>query len=523
MSKRINHIVGLGGLLAAALLLAMPAQAQRPRDWNWGLEANRYKEMNLFERAQYDKATGLFQQEAYRAAASEFEKFKIQFPESNSLSHVIFMMGYSLHLNRDRHKAIQTYVEVLDYFGDTIADAAPAIYFLGIAHLDNGDDREGLAVLKEMVDDQDYQKHPLAAGALRRLADNEWRNNKHQQAIAFWKQVVRDFHRTNQHEANQARDNVTDYYIKGQNYAEYEAWLINDDNRDNANHRKWVAQNAWNRAWGNFHHGWGKYTNFNRDEKTRDMRTFHDWFKAQKLWYDQTNDAWTYYHNAIYFASQRLYDRKETRRLIDESMPLHQAIEDEKARNERYAWLADRMREGGDWDSCLYCIGKMTDTLYAGYKRYEMHAARSQWKEALEQLVHLENANNQYWSPRALSERARILKDVLRRYEEAITLYRQIANPPHNLWAIQECFKNWGKLADALTTLTEIENSFPDQASRAAWHKASYLHEAGQSANAIAQARRILNIYPKSRESSLAHQLLEQYGVDTGGGVIDEE
>ena len=40
---------------------------------------------------------------------------------------------------------------------------------------------------------------------------------------------------------------------------------------------------------------------------------------------------------------------------------------------------------------------------------------------------------------------------------------------------------------------------------------------------AVAQARRILKVYPNSQASSNAHQLLERYGVDTGGGVTEEQ
>jgi len=36
-------------------------------------------------------------------------------------------------------------------------------------------------------------------------------------------------------------------------------------------------------------------------------------------------------------------------------------------------------------------------------------------------------------------------------------------------------------------------------------------------------ARTIMKAYPKSPESSRAHQLLERYKIATGGGLIDED
>ncbi len=505
-------------LLLLILLLALPASA----DWTWKLNAERYGTLTLFERAQYAKAVRLFEVKDYRAAAAEFEKFKVQFPDSKALSYILFMRGYSLHHAKDRNTAIKVYNEVLDFFGDVVDDAAPALFYLGMAHIENGDTREGLEAMLEVVEDEDYQKHPVAAGALRRLADNKWRNGEQEAAVAFWKQTVRDFNKSNPSEALVAKRMVTDIYIKSRNYVGFERWLLHDDNRDDPSFRRGVADFAWQQAWGHFHTGWGKYTNFNREEKKQDMKAFYDWFKAQKSWYDKANNRWSFYHNAIYFASQRMRDRVETRRLIDEIIPLTQALPEEKDRNTRYAWLADRMREAGDWTSAECCISKMTDPLHAVYKRYEMAYYQSDWKQAIEHLVHVENANHQYWSPRALGSHAALLKDRLARYEEAIALYRKMNNPPHNLWAIQECYYRWGKLQEALTTLNEIENSFPDNAARAAWQKASYYHAAGSAKDAVAAARRVLKMYPISPQSSSAHQLLEQYGIATGGGVLDD-
>lgn len=505
--------------LALGLSLATPAHAA----WKWQLSKERYGTLTLFERAQYDKARHLFESGQYRAAAAQFEKYKVQFPDSPALPYVLFMRGYSLCQAKDRHAGIKIYNEVLDFFGDEIEDAAAALYYLGVAHLDNGDLREGLEAMTELVQDEDYQKQPVAAGALRRLADNNWRNGKHEEAVAFWKQAVRDFAASNPVEAGSARDNVTDYYIKAQKYRDYESWLIDADNRDDSAHRKWVADQAFKRAWGKFHTDWGKYNTFNNEERKKDIKAFYQWYKQQKTWYDQAGDPWAFYRNAVYFVSRRARDRKETLRLINESMPLHDALKEQKARNDRYAWLADRMREAGDWTACRFCIGKMTDPLHADYIRYQMAASQRDWTTAITHLVRLEKANDRTWSPRALGQHAWVCKDVLHQYEAAIKLYQQMSNPPDNLWAIQDCYRRWGKLDSALTTLTEIENSFPDHAAKAAWKKAEYYHAAGQAKQAVSAARRVLKLYPKSAPSSKAHQLLEGYGIATGGGLLDEE
>ena len=511
-------------LLCRALLVGVFAsQVCMASDWSWQLSNERYRGLNVFERAQYDKAANLYKKGSYRAASSEFEKFKIQFPDSSVLPYVIFMRARCLHEAKVRHKAIKVYNEVLDYFADEVEYAAPALFFLGVAHIDNGDVRKGMEFMVEMVEDEEYQKHPLAAGALRRLADEHWNKKEHELALRYWKQVVRDFSDSNRHEANRARDNATIYYIRTGNYTGYEDWLVGEDAKDNAPHRKWVAVNAVDRAMRFFDWNAHNYSKFDKDKRSRDMRRFFDYFRSTRQWFEKAKDIWAFYDKALWFVAHRYNDKKERQLLTEAAVAFVKTVEDKGDANNKYAWLSDRLRDAGDFAGCRHCIEQMTDRPYATYKEYEMLARQNKWDNALSGLENIETMGNERWEKRARGERARVYKDVLRQYEKAIELYRQIAEPPGTLWAIQECHKRRGKLNEALATLTEIENMFPKDAPRAAWHKASYYHEAGRGKKAIAQARKILKAYKKSHEASLAHQLLEKYGIATGGGVFEED
>jgi len=508
-------------LLALALLAAAPSSGAA--EWNWQLSDARYRKLNAFERAQYDKAANLYKKKNYKAAASEFEKFKVQFPDSPALPHVIFMRARCFHEAKVRHKAIKVYEEVLDYFADEIEDAAPALYYLGVAYFDNGDGRDGYEVMEEMVEDVDYRKHPLAAGALRRLADKYWRDKEPERAVKYWKQVIRDFHATNRQEAHRARENVTLYYIGTGEFDSYESWLVTDDNRDNAKHRVWVLTNAVDRAMKYFDWNSHNYSKFDKDKKRRDMKRFYEYFKSNRQWYEKAGDTWRYFDKAISFVAHRYGDKAERTQLIDEAIAYVKKLADKKDANNKFAWLGDRMRDARDFAGAKYCIDQMTDPPYRAYKEYELLGRQGKWNEAVGVLQMIEKMNNKYWSPRALGERAHVYKDVMHKYGDAIEIYRQIAKPPGTLWAIQDCYKRWGKLNEALATLTEIENMFPKDAPNAAWHKASYYHEAGRGKQAIAQARKILKAHKKSPQASSAHQLLEKYGIATGGGVFDEE
>ncbi len=494
-------------------------------NWKWQLDAKRYKSLNMFERAQYDKAAKLFKNKNYKAAASEFEKHKVQFEDSAILSYVLFMRAYSLHNNKDRHAAIKLYNEVLDFFGDKISDAAPALYFLGIAHLDNGDVRDGMEALKEMAEDEDYQKHPLAAGAVRRLADNYWKNQEKKSAVRYWKQVVRDFSKTNADESRNARRKVIGYYVRQQQYAELVSWLAGGDSRDDARHRHWLARECYDVAWHGFdwHRGWSKYTKFNRKVRAADIKAFYDWFVLQKPWYEKRQDLWGFYHRKLQFITHRYGDTRELNTAVDETVAFIKTIKKKSDRNHKFSWMIDRLRESKRIDRARYCITKITDPPFAAYKEYEVIGhGEGKWKAAIVKLKDIRKMGNQYWADRAQGQLAWVYKDVTREYDKAIKTYREIGRPPGTLWNIQECYHRWGKLSEAIKTLNEIENMFPEEGSKAAWQKAVYYKQAGDKEKAIAQARRILKMYKKKSAASKAHQMLEDYNVDTGGGVVHE-
>jgi tetratricopeptide (TPR) repeat protein len=530
-----NAGVALLAFLAALLVLPRAGAEERRRvraaQWNWVLPAERYKALSVFERAQYDKAAAFFKNNDFRASAAEFEKFKVQFQDSassSSLAYVNFMHGYCLLQAKDRNAAIKAFTEVLDYFKNETEDAAAALFFKGVAHLENGDLRKGLQCMQQMADDEQYRYHPLAAGALRRLAENSWKNNQIEAALRCWKQVCADFGQSNPQEAHEARSAVTAYYLRQGDFAGYENWICGGDGRENVQHRRWVALTAVEVAMSVF--DFNNYGQARKEEHAKAAKAFFAWYKAQRNWFEKARDLWTYYDKGIQFLVHRLGDKKERDEMADEMAiyikSLRDSAKDDNQRNDAHhklSWLVDRLCEMGDWIRAQLCADTITDAPYAGFKTAEILGRRQKWPEAVAKLQDVEKTDNPYWSGRAKEERARIYKDVTGEYEKAIKLYQEIDKPPGTIWSIQDCYKRWGKLKEALATLTEIENSFPDQAAAAAWRKVQYLEEAQDKTAVIAGCRRILKAYKASPEASHAHQLLEKDGIKTGGGVFEGE
>ena len=155
-----------------------------------------YKGMTVFERAAYDKALKLHRQGQYRTAAGQFHKFVLQFEDSTAMAYEMLMEARCLHKDNKRVTSIKKYTEILDYFPESPSVAAPALYFRGVAKLDNGDKLQGFRDYRLMVENKAYVKHPLGIPAIMDLGDYYYENQKQAQAVKHWMDLLgRDIHK----------------------------------------------------------------------------------------------------------------------------------------------------------------------------------------------------------------------------------------------------------------------------------------------------------------------------------------
>ena len=515
--------------LLAALAVASSALPAAAREWRWQLPAARYQTLNQFERRQLDKAAALVERKSYNAAAEEFEKFKADFPDSSLLSYVLLMRGYCLERSNNRNTAIKLYQEVLDFFQDNADDCAAALYHLAMSHFDNGDTAKGMKALQALADDPRYKDHPLTAGAIRRLADDFWTRQQPESAVRYWKQVVGRYAGQNDAEVNLALKNVVAWYVKNRDYAGYEAWLLHDRSSSDAEVHKQLVEHAFNAAKKGFHGDWEKYaatTEKDKREKeklkTEDMQAFYSYLKANRSWYEKTGDLWRYQEHALQFLALPGADRAAREAAVNDALALVKDVKNKDEADRKVSYLVDYLADQQQYDRARYLLAMVHDRVQAAYKDYELLAGEGKWPQAVARLEEVEHRGGGAWKKQAMWERAKIYKDSLHDYEKAIKLCNEISNPPATLWLIEDAYHRWGKLKESLGTLSEIEAMFPADAPRAAWKKTHYLLKADDKKAAIAQARRIMKMYPKSQESALAHRWLEDNGVASGGGVSDQ-
>lgn len=599
MRKLLGVVIGAGFLWHAGVVSVFGG----PRDffgdtWNWSLPPNQFSKLSQTERAQYSKAEELLDQGNYETAAIEFEKFIAQNPQTPINAHCLLLKGYSLQLAKQRNQAIEVYTEITDLYGETSVDAAvPAIYLMGKAMADNGNLDQAIRTWKNLLDKDQYHRHPLVDLGLFELADLYINAKKEKQAEACWTKILElnmadTWRRGNSQTLIRVRNTLADFYIRQQRYGSLEI-LFNIPG----------PGPAYTNALYFFGRGIAIYGQLDKDGKA----SFYKWFCGRRTLFADAGRLDEYTFRVMDLALgltekkdwtsafqtcikevrlQPIAYRKEgygalisrsahavrTGWTVEDAWQaiLAGVIDDYKDQpSDRQmaaygAWLdhfkfnLDSKSKAGELldvivvrmiDLCKAMIGSERDTnlsplvgrmcalgqyersmLIADaigdqplrtWKKIEVFQAMSKFAEAAKLCEELEKMPNEQLAKTALETRARLYKDRLNRHADAIKLFNEINRPPWTAWMVVECYEALNKAAEAVGILDEIENFFVQDAPRAALHKATVWNKAGDQKKAIAAARAVIKKYPKSQPSSQAHQMLERWGVKTGGGVVE--
>jgi len=517
------------------------------------LPQKKFVKLNVFERAQYKKAYDLVKKKNFKAAVDEFEKFKHQHPDNSQMAYVIFMKAYCLHQAKQRHKAIKTYNEVLDYFGDDILYAGAALYFMAQAHFDNGDNKAALKALKEMAEDEDYQKHALAAGAFRYLADNLLKNKQVHESVKYLKLIVVNFGKENQKETNIALGELCDYFILMKQFSSYEKFVQEvNENQKASQTALSILSRVGHVVRFNDQSKWIKYTEFKSGKNTEIIEKFLTYFRAKKSTFDK--NLWSYHSSLLDFLAQyqqkdfpaelkdseayiktikdsqkvdsylnglvSLLLRRNIAKRFDEAIRLTTQMKNSETQQRSYSSIIDTMIRSGQHQSATVLLGRLKDRNTALWKKVSIYSSQKKYNDVVKTMDEI--AKNDAEQVLPVKKRKAGLFHHIGKYAEAIKLYREVGTPPSSLWSIADCYVKMKSTKEAISTLTELENAFPDSAPDAALKKTHIYHSIKDKKKAIATARRILKMYPKSKASSQAHQILEEYGISTGGGVIEE-
>lgn len=543
-----------------------------------------FKRLDAFEAQQMQAADKCFSDRNYRQAAAAYEAFIQQFSKSYAAPYALLKKGRSTQLDGKRYEAIRIFEELLDYFPDNIEYAAPALYYLGECHWQNGDVAKAMLTWDEMANDEDYCKHFLAAPALNALAQNLNDQGKPGEAVKYWWKVAENFRASTRDSARDAMNKVIGYYVRtspdAAKLAEFYkvAGTFEWDPRDPAT----VDPNLyWVRVMENI----GRYGQFNDAQRDLRERFYAYWAKAfadatakdpklgewddfqySRACYQRSADGddakWIKTIDTQFEKYQKAdsYDRivgfleyfaRDHKR--DKFDEYYKKINFEKmspAAVERLVRVIYDNKVGEDMGRNTFshlALDKMDDNS-------KHHFARWMWDKDEQPLVDLYNSfQNPEWGrmellryydwrknadkgpklaeelaaafPNSAKEALYIKGSILQhhgQFEEAIKSYRRSEHHPHDIYRMAECLQRLGKPDSAIAQYRELENFFPDQAPEAALRIAWVHRDVGDQKQFVAALRAVLKKYPKSGQSSTAHQELEKLGVKIGGGVDAE-
>jgi TolA-binding protein len=111
----------------------------------------------------------------------------------------------------------------------------------------------------------------------------------------------------------------------------------------------------------------------------------------------------------------------------------------------------------------------------------------------------------------------------LGRIEEAIKAYQAANRQPDTTWVVTDCLVALKRYPEAIKNVQGLESVGGAVAAQVCLKVADILRISGDKAKEIEQLRLVLRRYPKSGESSAAHQRLESYGVKIIGGEAKAE
>ena len=530
-----------------------------------------FNRLDTFEGHELTKADQAFAAKDYRNAGAAYEAFLLQYPKSPATAYAVLRKARCLHLDKKRFEAVKAYTEVLDYFPNAINYAAPALYYLGVCHAENGNLDEAMKAWMEMARDKDYRKNYLAAGALTGLAGNLLKLGKPGEAATYYEQAAVDFRTSNPEVARDAIQQVLrirtlieptqpklrEFYDKVGTFENDPAKLdegnywtrVRDYIRQNGRfpdteakerdrvYRYWAeAMDGKFPTWDDFQIDIANYRRMYENNPGKWMERLDQQFRAYQkdgdygrivrwiaVYAAQPKKVQEYYAK-LDFAKMTNPQLQELLRVLFDNVQdagmarsvfsklhLDTLTDNERFQLARYLWQRD---EAGVEQTCQSFTdkdrGRMEVLRYYQWR----HNAVKGLPVAAEAIKVPATAKEAYWIKAELLQASG-------KFPEAIAAYQAADNPPQNLWRIVDCYLALKQRDQALQQLHEIENFFQDQAPEAAL-RIAHLFQDDRQKN-ITLLRGVLTKYPKSGQSSTAYQELRAMGVPIRKGGVDAE
>jgi TolA-binding protein len=134
-----------------------------------------------------------FAKKDYSPAAAAYDSFMLKCLKSKACAYAMVRQGRSLQFVGRRSEALAIYKKVLDFYPDSISNAAPAKLYMAQCNYLDGNVKEATTVIARLRADKDYGKHEATACATFLLAHMQAEVGKTEEAIATLQTIASPF------------------------------------------------------------------------------------------------------------------------------------------------------------------------------------------------------------------------------------------------------------------------------------------------------------------------------------------
>lgn len=573
MTKPFRFIQPLG--LMALLFCGMPLA--RSEEVNYPGDA--FAKLDTFEGLNLEDADKLFAKADYKGAYAAYKAYSFEFAKSKALPYVLLRMGRCLHKLDKRNAAIAAYQDVVDYFPDDVRYAATALYYIGECHGENGEGAKKTATWARMVKDDGYVTQPNSGTALTYLGTEMEKLGKFDEAAEYhWRTAVA-FLKTNPDAARAARAAVLSHYaVRSPNHDKLTEFFVAASGFDGSGKntdapeedaRYWSAvfdavlgKNVepeprekaaayWGAKFGDrlpdndsLRKLWADVQMAHEKDRASWLARMEKQFASKPAtlervlqWCDwlkpdpDTRSKFFAKQSAPFLAALKtpekmsLMGKLRNLEMHTEAQTVMRSIPTDGMTDEEIKAYADFVANYEPEEAVLGYIARMKDKLFATKARFDYYNARTHqnppfMEKALAEIPEL--LKSPKYAEGLLMTQAK-LQQKLGRHEEAIKSFRAANVQPESTWGVADCLAALKQFDQAVKTVKELEAVGGPVASRASLKAAEIYRIAGDKGREVTQLRQVLKRYPKSGESSEAHNRLESYGVALSGGEAEAE
>lgn len=568
-----------GSILAIFLMTNVAGLAQKAGD-EITYPGEDFAKLDTFEGLNLEDADKLYNKGDYKGAYAAYKAYSFEFAKSKALPYVLLRMGRCLHQLDKRNAAIKAYQDVVDYFPDDVRYAAAALFYIGECHGQNGDDAKKTATWARLVKDDDYVAQPNSGTALTYLGQAMDKLGKYEEATDYhWRTAVA-FLKSNPNAAAAARSAVlTHYATRSPNHDKLKDFYVDASGFDGRG-QKTDAPEEDPRYWSTVLDAVIKskgeaesrekaaaYWSAKMGDRFKDQDDLRKKWCDVQLIHEKNEESWLARMEKQYAEQPASIDRvlkwcgyfprnsemqsrffeekskpflgglkteekmkvmnrlRHPLNMHDEAQLVMRSVRTDGMTDEQIHAYADFVANYETEDVVMRYIGRIKDKQFASKVRFDYYNRRSHrnppyMEKALAEIPVLEKlpkyAEGLDW------EKAKLLQG-LGRFDEAIKAYRAANRQPDSTWQIADCLVAMKQYGEAVKTVKELESVGGGVASRSALKVADIHRIAGDKGREVNQLRLLMKRYPKTKESSEAHNRLESYGVALTGGESEAE